>query len=203
MVWPRGNKMASNYTTKSDRLSSIYKLSERRLSGFISLSDGAIPPPDNYKVITMAQLKPIADDQTFSSKTVYEGSKKVRVVFGIRRDAKSPRFEKEALLDYGKVSESELYVLASYGAKVRLQSILRNLSVEAMLNPETLSVIDVKHDLLESSQTPTDPTTSAIRSIQKALGVSEEVAKSTLDEAKKKVEKAKGAGPIKTLLKSA
>jgi len=152
----------------------------------------------------MAQLKPIADDQTFSSKTVYEGSKKVRVVFGIRRDAKSARYEKEALLDYGKVSESELYVLASYGAKVRLQSILRNLSVEAMLNPETLSVIDVKHDLLESEKTPTDPTTSAIRSIQKALNVSEEVARATLDAAKKQAERAKsGAGPLKSLMKSA
>jgi len=203
MVWPHGNKMASNYTTKSDPLSSIYKLSERRLSGFISLSDGAIPPPDNRKVITMAQLKQIADDQTFSSKTVYEGSKKVRVVFGIRRDAKSPRYEKEALLDYGKVSESELYTLATYGAKVRLQAILRNLSPEAMLNPATLSIIDVKQDLLESQQTPTDPATAAIRALQKVLGVSEEVARATLDEAKKKAEKAKGAGPLKTLLKSA
>jgi len=153
----------------------------------------------------MAQLKQIADDQTFSSKTVYEGSKKVRVVFGIRRDAKSPRFEKEALLDYGKVSEAELYTLATYGAKVRLQSILRNLSVEVMLNPETLSVICVKQDLLESTEkTPVDPATAAIRALQKALNISEEVARSTLDAAKKQAERAKsGAGPLKSLMKSA
>jgi hypothetical protein len=77
-----------------------------------------------------------------------------------------------------------------------------------MLAPDVLSTVDVVADVIESERKSTDPTTAAIRSLQKALGVSEEVARATLENAKAQADKAKAegkskAGPTtKTLVKT-
>ena len=132
------------------------------------------------------QLRVIPDSETFSAVTKYLGNKKVEATFSLRRDAKSPRHEKRATFDFGKVSEEELYLLAMYASKVRLQAILRALSPEVMLNSQTLANIDVKADLLEADRGTSDPTTAAVRSIQKATGLDEVGAKALLDQAKTK-----------------
>jgi hypothetical protein len=152
---------------------------------------------------TQDQLRVIPDSETFSASTKYLGQKKVSTVFSIRRDAKAPRYEKRALFDFSKVTEEELYLLAMYSAKVKLQAILRNLSPEIMVNSATLATIDVKADLLEADRAPSDPVTAAVKSIQKATGLDETAAKALLDQAKAKAEGQKPkAGAIKTLLKA-
>ena len=149
------------------------------------------------------QLRVILDSETFSATTKYLGQKRVDAIFSIRRDAKSQRYEKKCVFSFEHVTEEELYLLAMYACKVRLQSILRNLSAEVMTNAQTLASIDVKRDLLEAdNKAPADPVTAAVKSIQKATGLDETAAKLLLDQAKQKAEKAKGAGPIKTLLKA-
>jgi hypothetical protein len=130
------------------------------------------------------QLRVIPESETFSATTKYLGSKKVEAIFSLRRDAKAPRHEKKATFDFGKLTEEELYLMAMYSAKVKLQAILRNLSPDVMLNSATLAVIDVKADLLEADKAPSDPTTAAVRSIQKATGLDEAAAKLLLDQAK-------------------
>ena len=107
-------------------------------------------------------------------------------MFSLRRDAKSPRFEKKALFNFEHVTEEELYLLAMYACKVKLQAILRALSPEVMLNPQTLASIDVKRDLLEADRATSHPVTAAVRSIQKATGLDESAAKVLLDQAKTK-----------------
>jgi hypothetical protein len=141
------------------------------------------------------QLRVIPDSETFSAVTKYLGNKKVEATFSLRRDAKSPRHEKKATFDFGKVSEEELYLLAMYAAKVRLQAILRALSPEVMLNSQTLATIDVKADLLDADRASSDPTTAAVRSIQKATGLDENAAKLLLDQAKAKATAAKPQQP--------
>src|SRR6478672_6577163 len=103
------------------------------------------------------QLRVIPESETFSATTKYLGSKKVEAIFSLRRDAKSQRFEKKAAFNFEHVTEEELYLLAMYACKVKLQAILRNLSPEVMLNPQTLSTIDVRRDLLEADRAPSDP----------------------------------------------
>ena len=132
------------------------------------------------------KLRVISDSETFSAVTKYLGNKKVEATFSLRRDAKAPRHEKKATFDFSKVSEEELYLLAMYASKVRLQAILRALSPEVMLNPQTLSSIDVKVDLLEADRAQGDPVSAAVRSIQKATGLDEGAAKLLLDQAKTK-----------------
>ena len=73
------------------------------------------------------QLRVIPESETFSATTKYVGSKKVEAVFSVRRDAKSQRFEKKATFDFEHVTEEELYLLAMYACKVKLQALLRNL----------------------------------------------------------------------------
>src|SRR5215510_3600273 len=132
------------------------------------------------------QLRVIPNSETFSATTKYMTPKKVEAVFSIRRDAKSSRYEKKTLFDFGGVSEEQLHLLAMYGAKVKLQAILRALSPEVMLNAQTLSVVDVKRDLLDAEKASGDPVTAAIRSIQKATGLDETAARAMLEQAKAK-----------------
>jgi hypothetical protein len=132
------------------------------------------------------QLRVIPDSETFSATTKYLGAKKVEATFSIRRDAKSQRYEKKCMFTFEHVTEEELYLLAMYACKVRLQALLRNLSVEVMTNAQTLASIDVKRDLLEVDRTPADPTTAAVKSIMKATGLDESAAKALLDQAKAK-----------------
>jgi hypothetical protein len=143
------------------------------------------------------QLRMIPDSETFSAVTKYLGQKKVEAVFSIRRDAKAPRHEKKALFDFGKVSEEELFLMAMYSAKVKLQAILRNLSSEVMLNSTTLAAIDVKADLLEADKAPSDPVTAATKSIMKATGLEEAAAKAVLDQAKTKAAATKPQPKVK------
>jgi len=138
---------------------------------------------------TIAQattLRPITDSETFSAVTKYLGSKKVEATFSIRRDANSQRFEKKAVFNFAALSEEELYLMAMYSAKVKLQSIMRALSPEVMLNPQTLANIDVKSDLLEVDRLPQDPVTAAVRSIMKATSLDEAGAQALLADAQKK-----------------
>jgi len=132
------------------------------------------------------QLRVIPDSETFSATTKYLGAKRVEAVFSLRRDSKSQRFEKKAAFNFEHVTEEELYLLAMYACKVKLQAILRNLSPEVMLNPQTLSTIDVRRDLLEADRAPSDPVTAAVKSIQKATGLDEDGAKALLADAQKK-----------------
>jgi hypothetical protein len=150
----------------------------------------------------VTQLRVIPDSETFSPQTRYLGGRKVEATFSLRRDAKSARFEKKCTFDFSKVTEEQLFLLAMYSAKVKLQAILRNLTQEVMADPSIFATVDVKADLLEAEKQPSDPVTAAIKSIQKAVGVTEEAARAILEQAKSKAEKAKGAGPIKTLLKA-
>ena len=134
---------------------------------------------------------------TFSATTRYTGPKKVEAVFSIRRDAKSPRYEKKALFDFSGVSDEQLHLLAMYGAKVKLQAILRALSPEVMVNAQTMSVVDVKKDLLDVEKASGDPTTAAIRSIQKATGLDEAAARAMLEQAKTKAAANKSQPKVK------
>ena len=69
---------------------------------------------------------------------------------------------------------------------MKLQTILGALSPEVMLSAQTLSVVDVKKDLLDVENASGDPTTAAIRSIQKATGLDVAAARAMLEQAKTK-----------------
>ena len=108
-------------------------------------------------------------------------------MFSIRRDAKSLGTRRRPCSTFGGVSDEQLPLLAMYGAKVKLQAILRALSPDVMLNSQTLAVVDVQKDLLDVEKASGDPTTAAIRSIQKATGLDEAAARAMLEQAKSKV----------------
>ena len=117
----------------------------------------------------MTTLRTIADSETFSATTKYLGQKKVEAIFSLRRDAKSQRFEKKATFDFEHVTEEELYLLAMYACKVKLQALLRNLSPEVMANAQTLASIDVKRDLLEADKATADPVRQQFGPFRKPL----------------------------------
>ena len=142
------------------------------------------------------KLRVIPDAENFSAKTAYKGKGIIEATFALRRGEGQPRYEKTAVFDFTRISEEQLYLLAMYGAKVKVQASLRAMSPEAMLNPKTLSTVDVLSDVLEASRQPKDPIDAAVRSMMKALGITEEKARAMLataaaeaDKAEKKVAK--------------
>jgi hypothetical protein len=137
-------------------------------------------------------LRVIPEAENFSAKTVYKGKGIVEATFALRRGEGQPRYEKETTFDFSRVTEEQLYLLAMYGAKVKVQAVLRAMSPEAMLNPKTLQRVDVLADVLEASRQPKDPIEAAVRSMMKALGITEEKARTMLAsaaDAEKKVAK--------------
>jgi hypothetical protein len=138
------------------------------------------------------KLRIIPEAENFSAKTLYKGKGIIEATFALRRGEGQPRYEKETTFDFSRVSEEQLYLLAMYGAKVKVQAVLRAMSPEAMLNPKTLQRVDVLADVLEASRQPKDPIEAAVRSMMKALGITEEKARAMLAsaaDAEKKVAK--------------
>jgi hypothetical protein len=138
------------------------------------------------------KLRVIPEAENFSAKTLYKGKGIIEATFALRRGEGQPRYEKESTFDFSRVSEEQLYLLAMYGAKVKVQAVLRAMSPEAMLNPKTLQRVDVLADVLEASRQPKDPIEAAVRSMMKALGITEEKARAMLAsaaDAEKKVAK--------------
>jgi hypothetical protein len=138
------------------------------------------------------KLRIIPEAENFSAKTLYKGKGIIEATFALRRGEGQPRYEKESTFDFSRVSEEQLYLLAMYGAKVKVQAVLRAMSPEAMLNPKTLQRVDVLADVLEASRQPKDPIEAAVRSMMKALGITEEKARAMLAsaaDAEKKVAK--------------
>ena len=135
------------------------------------------------------KLRLIPDAENFSAKTVYKGKGIVEATFALRRGEGQPRYEKACVFDFSRVSEEQLHLLAMYGAKVKVQALLRAMSQEAMLNPKTLSTVDVLADVLEASRQPRDPMDAAVRSMMKALGITEEKARTMLASAAAEADK--------------
>jgi hypothetical protein len=138
------------------------------------------------------KLRVIPEAENFSAKTAYKGKGIVEATFALRRGEGQPRYEKETTFDFSRVTEEQLYLLAMYGAKVKVQAVLRAMSPEAMLNPKTLQRVDVLADVLEASRQPKDPIDAAVRSMMTALGITEEKARTMLAsaaDAEKKVAK--------------
>jgi len=185
-----GYETLTNITlTMFDRIDHGLCSAKNQHTDIIHLSDRDCPDrvqTSGDKMTTQATLRTIPDSETFSAQTRYLGGRKVEATFSIRRDAKSARYEKKATFDFSNVTEEELYLLAMYACKVKLQALLRNLSPEVMTNAQTLASIDVKRDPLEADKATADPVTAAVRSIQKATGLDEGAAKALLDQAKSK-----------------
>ena len=135
------------------------------------------------------KLRVIPEAENFSAKTVYKSKGIVEATFALRRGEGQPRYDKECVFDFSRVTEEQLYLLAMYGAKVKVQAVLRAMSPEAMLNPKTLQRVDVLADVLEASRQPKDPIEAAVRSMMKALGITEEKARAMLASASTEGEK--------------
>src|SRR5262245_46836543 len=135
------------------------------------------------------KLRLIPDAENFSARTVYKGKGIVEATFALRRGEGQPRYEKECTFDFSRLSEEQLHLLAMYGAKVKVQALLRAMSPEAMLSPKTLQRVDVLADVLEASRQPKDPIDAAVRSLMKALGITEEKARAMVSTAAAETDK--------------
>jgi hypothetical protein len=158
-----------------------------------TIANAIAAPKTSAPVPSLPTLRVIPDAENFSARTAYKGKGIVEATFALRRAEGQPRYEKDCVFDFSRVSEEQLYLLAMYGAKVKVQALMRSMSQEAMLNPKTLQRVDVMADVLEASRQPKDPIEAAVRSMTKALGISEDKARAMLAtasaEADKKVAK--------------
>jgi len=134
------------------------------------------------------QLRQIPEDESFSNKVEFLAGKKVRSTFSFRRNAESPRYEKQITFDFSGLDEQQLLELALKAVQIRAQAMLRNLDPSVMLNSESLAEVDVLKDVVNVEKKAADPTSKAIRSLMQATGCTEEVARDMMLAAKQRVE---------------
>jgi len=120
------------------------------------------------------RLREIPAGENFSAVTQYLGDRKVNAVFAIRRAEGKPRYEKKCLFDFSGVTEEQLYLLAMYGAKVKIQSRLRDVGEAEMLDPNTLATVDVLADVVQAPRNSVDSVTAAIRLLARKSGATED-----------------------------
>lgn len=132
------------------------------------------------------QLRQIPEDESFSNKVEFLAGKKVRSTFSFRRNAESPRYEKQITFDFSGLDEQQLLELALKAVQIRAQAMLRNLDPAVMLNSDSLAEIDVLKDIVAAEKKTADPMTAAIKSMMKAVGCDEETARAMIEQAKEK-----------------
>lgn len=139
-------------------------------------------------------LRMILDAEQFSPKQEFLAGKKVKATFSIRRSQNDPRYEKTILFDFGGLSDEQLLELALASVKIKVQAMIRQLDPAAMLNPDSLSAVDVLKDVVQAPTRTGDPQAAAIRSVMKATGVDEETARALVSDAQAKTSKRKDDG---------
>jgi hypothetical protein len=72
---------------------------------------------------TTPMLRAIPDAENFGARTAYKGKGIVEATFALRRGEGQPRYEKDCVFDFSKVSEEQLHLLAMYGAKVKVPAV--------------------------------------------------------------------------------
>ena len=97
-------------------------------------------PKTSVATPSSPKLRVIPEAENFSAKTTYKGKGIIEATFALRRGEGQPRYEKDCTFDFSRVSEEQLYLLAMYGAKVKVQAVLRAMLPEAMLNPRPFNV---------------------------------------------------------------
>ena len=130
-------------------------------------------------------------DAGFSAKTDVVGPRQVRATFSIRRSQEEPAYVKQAVFDFGGVSDEELLLMSMYQAKVKCQALLRAMPTDKMLDAATMATIDVKKDLLEAAPRTVDPDARAVAALTK-VGVDEATARQMVADAKSKATKGGG-----------
>ncbi len=61
-------------------------------------------------------MRVIPAAENFSAKTLYKGKGIIEATFALRRGEGQPRYEKECVFDFSRVTEEQLYLLAMYGS---------------------------------------------------------------------------------------
>ncbi|MGE5513715.1 MAG: hypothetical protein ACM31O_21005 [Bacteroidota bacterium] len=146
----------------------------------------------------MHTLRQIPAHEQFSPKNEFLGGRKVRATFSIRRSQDEPRYEKSIVFDFSGLSEEQLLELALYSVKVKAQAMLRALEPAKMLNPDSLSTIDVLKDIVEAPAKSGDPISAAVRSMMKAVGCDEATAREMVAVAQAKAEARRQEGKAKS-----
>ena len=134
------------------------------------------------------QIRQIPEDESFSNKVEFLAGKKVKSTFSFRRNAESPRHEKEITFDFSKLSDQQLLELALKTVQIKAQDMLRALDTAVMLDATVLTEIDVLKDVVSAEKKSTDPVTQAVKSLMKATGCTEEVARDMMLAARQRAE---------------
>lgn len=104
---------------------------------------------------------------------VYLGNKRVKARFKWRPHADGPQYTHEAVFDYSKLTEEQLFMLAQDSATIKLQAKLRNAAAAApggKLDPRLYQTVDVLADVVTASRS--DPIAQMVLAMRKA-GVDE------------------------------
>lgn len=116
-----------------------------------------------------SQNKPAPAGET-TADVVYLGNKRVKARFKWRPFDGGPQYTKEAVFDYSKCTEEQVFMLAQDSATIKIQAKLRQAAALGKVDPKLFDEVNVLQDVITS--TKGDPKAAAILALRKA-GASE------------------------------
>jgi hypothetical protein len=134
------------------------------------------------------QLRQIGEVESFSNSVEFLAGKKVKSTFSFRRSAQDARYEKQITFDFSKLNEQQLMELALKAVQIKAQAMLRALDPAVMLDATVLTEIDVLKDVVSAEKKTADPVSQAVKSLMKATGCTEEVARDMMNAARQRAE---------------
>ena len=166
------NEVKSNASREAGVASKPRKTSGNRAKGdTTNKSDAA----------TSNHMTLLSGDEKMPRSMEYLGENRIRVTGTVRFDEKSnDRYRMNSVFDFSNCSEAEILELASASVRITIQGRIRAMR-EGAVTSRAFGNVDVKSEVVDAQKSSADELTKAVRSLSRALSISESEARKLLE----------------------
>ena len=167
------NEVKSNASREAGVASKPRKTSGNRAKGDAS-NKRTEGPASNHMTL-------LSGDEKMPRSMEYLGENRIRVTGTVRFDEKSPdRYMMNSVFDFSNCSEAEILELAAASVRITIQGRIRAMR-EGAVTSRAFANVDVKSEVVDAQKSSADELTKAVRSLSRALTISESEARKLLE----------------------
>lgn len=169
---------ANNASRETAEVSNAKAAKPRKTVGTRAASGSANKRTDGPSDRHMTLL---SGDEKMPRSMEYLGENRIRVTGTVRFDEKSPdRYMMNSVFDFSNCSEAEILELASASVRITIQGRIRAMR-EGAVKDRAFACVDVKTEVVDAQKSTADEVTKAVRSLSRALSISESEARKLLE----------------------
>ena len=121
----------------------------------------------------LTHLRKLDADEKLPRSMEFLGKGQMRVIGTVRFNEKDPnRYLVNSVYDFSKCSDAEILELASSSVRITMQGRIRAMG-ESVLKTKPFVTVDVKSEVVDAAKNTVDDQTKAIRSLARALDITE------------------------------